>query len=151
MSVLEDFEEFLRLLTEQHVAFLVVGGYAVAFHGYVRATHDIDLFYRNSEENVRRILPALRSFGLPADEGVVAALRDPGSIVRVGVPPVRIELINEISGVDFAEAWERRVEGRYGQVEVGYISYGDLLSNRKAAGRPKDLADIDELGGNREA
>ena len=150
MNIHRDFEEFLRLLAEQHVEFVIVGGYAVAFHGYVRATQDMDVFFRNTKENIDRILPALQRFGLAADEEVVAAFREPGSIIRVGVPPVEIEMINAISGIDFEEVWAKRVRGRYGDVEVNYISYTDLLMNKKASGRPKDLADFDELGGNRD-
>ena len=149
MNIHKDFEEFLRLLTGQGVDFVIVGGYAVAFHGYVRATQDIDLFFRNTEDNVRRVLPALREFGLAVGEEVLAEFREPGSIIRMGLPPVRIEMINAISGIDFECVWARRVPGRYGVVEVSYISLPDLLTNKRAAGRPKDLADFDELGGNR--
>ncbi|MBT3375139.1 MAG: hypothetical protein HN742_31025 [Lentisphaerae bacterium] len=149
MNIHEDFEEFLRLLVEQQVEFVIVGGYAVAFHGYVRATQDIDLFFRDTEDNVYRILPALQDFGLAVDESALQDFRDPGSIIRMGVPPVKIEMINTISGISFEEVWKGRVPGRYGGVEVDYISLPDLLTNKSASARPKDLADVDELGGNR--
>ena len=149
MNIHEDFEEFLRLLVEQQVEFVIVGGYAVAFHGYVRATQDIDLFFRDTEDNVYRILPALQDFGLAVDESALQDFRDPGSIIRMGVPPVKIEMINTISGISFEEVWKGRVPGRYGGVEVDYISLPDLLTNKSASARPKDLADVDDLGGNR--
>ena len=149
MNIHEDFEEFLRLLVEQQVEFVIVGGDAVAFHGYVRATQDIDLFFRDTEDNVYRILPALQDFGLAVDESALQDFRDPGSIIRMGVPPVKIEMINTISGISFEEVWKGRVPGRYGGVEVDYISLPDLLTNKSASARPKDLADVDELGGNR--
>jgi predicted nucleotidyltransferase len=149
VNIHEDFEEFLRLLVEQQVEFVIVGGYAVAFHGYVRATQDIDLFFRDTEDNVYRILPALQDFGLAVDESALQDFRDPGSIIRMGVPPVKIEMINTISGISFEEVWKGRVPGRYGGVEVDYISLPDLLTNKSASARPKDLADVDELGGNR--
>jgi hypothetical protein len=149
VNIHEDFEEFLRLLTEQQVEFVIVGGYAVAFYGYVRATQDLDLFFRSSDDNVRKILCSLRTFGLDVDEAMLNAFRDPGSIIRMGFPPARIEMINMISGLAFDDVWVRRIPGMYGVVAVNYISYADLLANKKASGRLKDLADVDELGGNR--
>ena len=149
MNTHSDFEEFLKLLTDHQVEFVVVGGYAVAFHGYVRATQDIDVFFRNTEENAHRILSALREFGIQVDDAFVEDLREPGSIVRLGFPPVKIEMINTISGVTFEQVWGNRSHGSYGQVSVSFISLADLLVNKKASGRPKDLADYDELGGNR--
>ena len=149
MNIHEDFEEFLRLLAAEKVEFVIVGGYAVAFYGHVRTTQDLDLFFRNTERNVRKILAALRRFGLPADDSVITDFRDPGSIIRLGVAPVRVEMINAISGFTFGRIWQNRVPGMYGTVPVHYISRADLLANKRASGRLKDLADVDELGGNR--
>ncbi len=149
MNTHEDFEEFLRLLTAEKVEFVIVGGYAVAFYGHVRTTQDLDLFFRNTERNVRKILAALRRFGLPADDSAITAFREPGSIIRLGVAPVRIEMINAISGLTFGRVWQARRQGLYGSVPTHYISRTDLLANKRASGRPKDLADVDELGGNR--
>ena len=148
MNIHEDFEEFLRLLNKQQVEFVIIGGYAVAFHGYVRATQDMDIFFRSSDDNARKILRGLQNFGFSVDEAILNDLCDPGSIIRMGIPPVRIEMINTISSLSFNEVWERRIGGNYGNVAVNYISYADLLTNKKASGRPKDLADFDELGGN---
>jgi len=149
MNIHNDFEEFLRFLEEERVEYVIVGGYAVAFHGHVRATNDLDLFFRNSEGNIRRLCRALDRFGLSTTESSVREFADPGIILRIGAPPVRIELINSISGLTFDEVWERRVEDMYGDTPAKFISLRDLLANKKAAGRPKDLADFDELGGNR--
>ena len=149
MNIHEDFEEFLRLLAEQQVEFVIIGGYAVAFHGYVRATQAMDIFFRSSDDNARKILRVLREFGFSVDETILRDLRDPGSIIRMGIPPVRIEMISTISGLSFGEVWQRRIAGNYGNVAVNYISHADLLANKRASGRPKDLADFDELGGNR--
>jgi predicted nucleotidyltransferase len=149
MNTHKDFEEFLRLLREEGVEFVIVGGYAVAFHGYARATNDMDLFYRNTEANIRRLCRALDRFGFSTPESAIKEFAEPGVIIRIGVPPVRLELINTISGLAFDEVWERRVEDEYGDAPASFISFGDLLANKKASGRPKDLADFDELGGNR--
>jgi len=149
MNIHKDFEEFLRLLGEESVEAVIVGGYAVAYYGYLRATNDLDVFFRATEENIRKLRRALERFGFPTDEAVVKEFAEPGMIVRMGVPPVRLELINAISGLDFDDVWEQRVRDSYGDTPVSFISLRDLLANKKAAGRPKDLADFDELGGNR--
>lgn len=149
MNIHEDFEEFLRFLNEETVEFVVVGGYAVAFHGYVRATNDMDLFFRNTEENISRICRALDKFGIPVGKEQRKEFADPESIIRMGVPPVRLEMFNTISGVSFEEVWKSCVKGTYGVIPVNYISCKDLIINKKTSGRPKDLADVDELGGNR--
>jgi predicted nucleotidyltransferase len=149
MNIHEDFEEFLRFLNEEKVEFVVVGGYAVAFHGYVRATNDMDLFFKNTKDNILKICRALGNFGIPTRGEHKKEFADPGSIIRVGVHPVRLEMINLISGVSFEKVWQSRVKGVYGDVPVNYISFKDLIKNKKASGRPKDLADVDELGGNR--
>lgn len=147
MNIHSDFEEFLKLLAARHVEFVLIGGYAVAFYGYVRATYDMDVLFRNTPENVTRVCEALEAFGIPRRSLDPAVFAEPGSILRLGVPPTRIELLNRISGVDFDAVWKRRVAGNYGAVPVQFISRRDLIINKKAAGRPKDLADVDELGG----
>lgn len=150
MNIHKDFEEFLKLLTAEEVEFVIVGGYAVAFHGYIRATNDIDFFFGITPENIRKICDALEHFGIPVPEANIQNFSEPGAIIRIGTPPVQIEMINNISGLSFEEVWSRRVESVYGETSVGYISLADLLKNKKASGRPKDLADVDELGGERE-
>ncbi|MBN1128647.1 MAG: nucleotidyltransferase [Chitinispirillaceae bacterium] len=149
MNIHQDFEEFLRFLKEENAEYVIVGGYAVAFHGYVRATNDMDLFFRATEKNIVRIRNALKKFGLDTTADQAKEFSDPGSIIRMGIPPVRLELINNISGLSFDEVWGHRISGKYGTVSVNYLSFADLLINKKASGRPKDLADFDELGGNR--
>jgi hypothetical protein len=145
MHIQKDFEEFLKLLNRKKVEYVVVGGYAVAFHGYVRATKDIDVLFHNSQENIQRIKRALNEFGFPADGLSDVAFSEQGKIIRMGVSPVMIELINTISGVSFKTAWENRVAGMYGKSKIFYLSKPDLLKNKKASGRPRDLLDVDEL------
>jgi len=149
MNIHVDFEEFLKFLNEEGAEFVVVGGYAVAFHGYVRATNDMDLFFRATEINIVRIRKALKKFGLPTTAKQAKEFANPGKIIRMGIPPVRLEMINNISGLSFGDVWRHRISGEYGTVAINYISFEDLLKNKKASGRPKDLADFDELGGNR--
>jgi len=149
MHIHADFEEFLKFLNEESVEFVIIGGYAVAFHGYVRTTGDMDLFFRATGKNISRIRKALKKFGLQITAKQVKEFSDPGNIIRLGIPPVRLELLNNISGLTFGDVWKRRIPGEYGTVAVNFISRDDLLKNKKASGRPKDLADYDELGGNR--
>ena len=149
MNIHKDFEEFLKYLTDEKVDFVIIGGYAVAFHGYVRATNDMDLFFKNSDKNILKIRNALNKFGISTSESDADEFKKSDTILRIGNPPVRIELSNSISGIEFDEVWANKIEDRYGDVTVYYISLDDLLKNKKTSGRPKDLADYDELGGNR--
>jgi hypothetical protein len=145
MNIQEDFEEFLRLLNKKKVDYVVVGGYAVAFHGFVRATKDIDILFRNSGQNIQRLKQVLNEFGFSDDGLADVAFSEQGKIIRIGVSPVMIELINTISGVSFETAWKNRVTGAYGKAKIYYLSKSNLLRNKKASGRPRDLLDIDEL------
>jgi hypothetical protein len=145
MNIQEDFEEFLKLLNKKKVEYLVVGGYAVAFHGYVRATKDLDILFHNSLQNIQRLKQVLNNFGFPVENLRDVAFSEQGKIIRMGVSPVMIELINVISGVSFKTAWKNRATGVYGKTKVLYISKPDLLKNKKASGRPQDLADLAEL------
>ncbi len=133
------------MLSAHDVDFVILGGYAVAFHGYVRNTQDLDILFRADDDGVRRVLAALRGFGFPEDSVSAEDLAQPGNVIRMGVPPVRIELLNTVSGVSFDEVWTGRIAGRYDDVPVAYIGRTELIRNKMAAGRAKDLADVDEL------
>jgi hypothetical protein len=145
MNIQEDFEEFLKLLNKKKVEYIIVGGYAVAFHGYVRMTKDLDILFRNTPQNILNLRSALNHFGFSADSLDDVAFSEQGKIIRMGVSPVMIELINVISGVSFETAWKNRIKGKYGKVTASYLSKSDLLKNKKASGRPQDIADIAEL------
>ena len=140
-----NFADFLRSLNARGVEYLVVGGYAVGYHGFVRATGDLDVFVGISEANAGRLLGAFRDFGLTVPELTEATFLQPGRIVRIGVPPLRLEVMNEISGVSFEECFARRVEETIDGVRISFIDREKLLMNKRAAGRPKDLADIEAL------
>lgn len=148
-----DMREFLALLHGEEVRYLVVGGEAVIFHGYARLTGDLDVFYERSPENAGRLFASLLKFWQGAVPGVASAadfLVD-GVIIQFGVPPRRLDLINRIDGVDFPTCWSNRrtVEMTLDNgdgVPVHYIGLRDLRTNKRAAGRPKDLDDLRFLG-----
>ncbi|MGM0489301.1 MAG: hypothetical protein ACQESR_21395 [Planctomycetota bacterium] len=124
---------------------MIVGGYAVAFHGYPRFTKDIDIFFDLSPLNTSRLRQVLLEFGFTQESIPEEALETPGNILAIGVPPVRIGLLNEISGVAFAQAKAHTVRGRYGTVNVTFIGLRDLLRNKRSSSRAKDRADLEEL------
>jgi len=142
-----DYEEFFELLNANGVRFLIVGPHAVAFYGRPRATKDIDILHDATEESAFRILKAIRAFFGSHDLGItIDDLCDPGLIVQLGVAPVRIDLMGSISGISsFEDAWLRRTAGRYGEIEVSYISLDDLIRNKEKASREQDKADLKYL------
>jgi hypothetical protein len=138
-----DFKEFLKLLIARDVRFLLIGGYAVNAFGYVRNTVDMDIWIASDAENQLRTLDTIRQFAFP--DAAADLLNEPDAMVRMGMPPLRIEVIKSISGVDFEECWPRRVSVHDGELEIPMISLEDLKRNKRATGRKKDLLDLDEL------
>jgi hypothetical protein len=133
------------LLNKNSVRYLIVGGYAFAFHAEPRFTRDIDFFVEGSEENAERLLNALAEFGfknigLEKDDFIKSE-----NIVQLGVPPVRIDLMTSVAGLDFTAAWENRVTGSYSDIPAFFISKADLICNKMAVGRKQDISDIDRL------
>ncbi len=141
----EDFKEFLRSLNAHRVEYLLVGGYAVGLHGYPRATIDLDIWVRATADNAGRVLDALRAFGFDLPALQPQLFIDPDSIVRFGVPPFRIELMTSIDGVRYDDCQARAQLMALDDVPVPVISLEDLKVNKRAAGRHKDLADLDNL------
>lgn len=141
MLINDDFKEFFELLNAHKVHYLIVGGYAVGFHGYPRYTQDIDIFYERSEANAKAIWSALRAFGFGSVGLAQEDFVKDNQVVQLGQPPNRIDLINTIDGVTFDTAWQTRVFGKYGEVPVSFIGKTELLHNKKATGRDKDLLD----------
>jgi hypothetical protein len=143
-----DIQEFLRLLQIYEVRAVVVGGEAVIYYGHIRVTGDIDIFYDRSPENANRLFEALEDFW----QGVIPSLKHPselekqGVIFQFGVPPTRIDLLNHIDGVDFDSAWSGRARVLFRteslSVEFSYIGLEELIRNKEASGRPKDLDDL---------
>lgn len=142
-----DFEEFLASLNARGARYLVVGAHAVAYHAHPRATKDLDLYIEPTSVNAERVLAAIRDFFSGADLGFTAAdLLDADSVVQLGVAPVRIDLLCELSGIrDFGAAWERRARGHYGDVEASYLSLDDLILEKESTGRDQDRADAKAL------
>lgn len=139
----EDFRDLLRSLNSKSVKYLLIGGYAVIAHGHPRLTNDLDIAIENNEENIYRCLDALKEFGF---SGVsAAAFAEPKSVVRMGVEPVKIEILNYLKGVDFQDAYERRETRPVEDIHFDLISLVDLLANKRAVGRDKDLLDIKGL------
>lgn len=140
-----DFKEFLSSLNDHEVDYLVIGGYAVGYHGYPRTTGDLDILIRVSEENARRVVDAFRSFGLAAPEINTERFLKANMIFRIGVPPVRLEIHTGIDGVTFEECYGERVVAALDGIDVALIGLEDLKRNRAASARAKDLDDLEHL------
>lgn len=146
----DDWVDLLYCLLDAGARFLVVGAHAMAVHGVPRGTQDLDVWIESSKENADRVWQALSVFGAALE--ALRLTRDdfttPGIVVQLGLPPSRVDLMTDISGVpDFRSAWEQRVEHRVRGRTVPFLGRAQLIANKRAAGRPKDLADLDALGG----
>ena len=146
MEVQKDFKELLELFNAHKVNYLIVGSYALAFHGAPRYTGDIDLFVEPDLGNATKILNALNDFGFGAVGLKQNDLITPNQVIQLGYPPVRIDLITSISGVSWTEAFDNREVGKYGEVPVNYIGRNQYVLNKRASGRKKDLADLEAIG-----
>ena len=140
-----DFKEFLRLLRTHRVEYLLIGGWAVGYHGYPRATDDLDIWIAISPANAARVVEVLREFGFDVPQLAADLFLQDDRIVRMGVEPVRIEVVTTISGVNFEKCYRERLETTLDDEPVSLISLRDLKINKKAGGRAKDLADLDNL------
>ena len=146
MEAQPDFKELLALLNAHQVDYLIVGGYALAFHGAPRFTGDIDIFINPHSDNAQRVLAALADFGFHFPNLTADDFQKPNKVVQLGVPPVRIDLLTSISGLSWEEANASKEAGSYGDVPVSYIGRNAYIRNKRAAGRAKDIADIEALG-----
>jgi len=135
----------LKLLNAKQVEYLLIGGYAVGYHGYPRATADMDLWIAINQQNAEKVVAILREFGFNVPDLSTELFMKPNQIIRMGVPPVRIEIMTTISGVSFEECYPERVKDKLDGVEVNLISLRHLKINKKAFGRHKDLDDLENL------
>ncbi|MDQ3002467.1 MAG: nucleotidyltransferase [Fibrobacterota bacterium] len=140
-----DFKEFLALLLEEKVEFLLVGGYAVAFHGYPRFTGDMDILVGNDPGNAAKILLVLQKFGFGKPSISQSDLQTKGNVIQLGFPPVRIDLITSLDGVTNEEVFSDRIRAEFYGLSVPMISKPHLLQNKRATGRPRDLLDLENL------
>lgn len=143
----DDFRDLLVLLADGNVDFVVVGAYAVAFHGAPRMSGDIDLFVRPTADNSARLHEALRRFGAPLSAAGITPtdFSTPGLVYQIGLPPRRIDILTELSGVTFDEVWTSRSSAELSGRNVAFIGRAALVKNKLASGRPKDLADVARL------
>ncbi len=137
-----DFKEFLRLLNSKRVEYLLIGGYAVGYHGYPRPTGDMDIWISRTRDNAQRLVEALAEFGITCPAELLLL---ENQLVRLGVPPFRIEILTTIDGVEFSECYAARLQTLLDGVEVSLIGLSDLKVNKKASGRSKDITDLENL------
>ena len=145
MQLNKDLREFAELLNSNKVEFVVVGAFAVSWHGFPRYTGDLDFLVRPSAKNGQAIVQAIREFGFASLGITEDDLASPGRVIQFGVEPSRIDLITSITGVTFEEAWAGKCAGELDGLPVFYIGVNDLIRNKEATGRPKDLGDAGEL------
>jgi phage replication-related protein YjqB (UPF0714/DUF867 family) len=140
-----DFREFIRFINSEKVEYLLIGGYAVGFHGAPRFTADMDIWVGSDPTNAAKLGRALEHFGFRTPEIIRGEFLKPDSVFRIGRPPLQIDLLTEVSGCDFAECYARREVLSRDGIEISVISLQDLKVNKQAAGRAKDLGDLDSL------
>ena len=145
MKIHPDFDDFVAALNRNHVEYIIVGSFALAFHGCPRATGDIDFWIRPLFSNAENLLKALQDFGFEkldiSKDGILS-----GNIIQLGFPPVRIDLISRLTGLNAEEVWKGRKKGKFGNHDVFYISRREYIRNKRSIGRHKDFADLELLG-----
>jgi hypothetical protein len=141
----QDFKEFFALLNSEKIDYLLIGGYAVALYGYVRGTKDIDIWIATEPENLDRVRAALVKFGFSAATLAGPLFTDKQDMIRIGVPPNRLELVTKIAGVEFRDCYSRRKTIDYEGMPISVIDLEDLKRNKMASGRPKDVEDVQML------
>jgi hypothetical protein len=146
MEVQQDFKDLLALFNEHKIEYMILGAYALAFHGAPRYTGDIDILVKPDPINAQRIMAALNKFGFGLVGLKAQDFETPDKVIQLGVPPVRVDLVTSITGVSWEEAFSGRVEGKYGDIPAYYIGRQEFISNKQALGRKKDLADLEALG-----
>ena len=145
MKLVRDFEQFIELLNKNEVSYLVVGGYAFAIHAFPRFTNDIDILILIEDTNADKLIKVLSEFGFNSLEFKKEDFLSSNKIIQLGNPLFRIDILTSIDGVDFNEAWDRKIVAKYGDQNIYFISKEDLIKNKTASGRKKDLDDLDHL------
>ncbi len=145
MVLNKDFREFIELLNQNEVKYLIVGGYAVAVHGYPRYTKDIDIWIFTNEHNLKKIINVINEFGFKSTELKEKDFKGKDTVVQLGLPPNRIDLITELDGVEFDDCFDSKFEIVTDGLKMNFISLEHLKQNKKASGRYQDLADLENL------
>jgi hypothetical protein len=143
----QDFLDLLRAFIDRNVRFLIVGAYALGVHGRPRATGDLDVWVDPTAENAANVMAALEQFGAPTSQVIAEDFSRPGIVFQMGLPPLRIDVLTELSGLTFAEAWPTRTRAPFGPVVADVIGREAFIKNKRATGRARDLGDIEALGG----
>lgn len=145
MVLNKDFREFIASLNENNVRYLIVGGYAVGFHGYPRYTKDLDVWIEISNENAENVVKALNQFGFSSSGFSAEDFINPDEFTQLGYPPNRIDIITSCEGVDFSSCYVTKMQIEIDGLKVDFIDYENLLKNKQTVGRPQDLADVSNL------
>lgn len=145
MILNKDFKDFIGLLSVHKVDYLVIGGYAVNYHGYPRYTKDIDFWIWLAKENIERLLQALDAFGFKALGLTAQDLTDPNNIIQLGYEPYRIDLLTDVEGIDFLDCFSRKSSVKVDEIQVNFLSIDDLITAKRKASRFQDLADAEQL------
>jgi hypothetical protein len=146
MNVEKDFRDLFALFNAHGVEYMIVGGYALAFHGAPRYTGDMDIYVKADVANAQRVIAALTEFGFGSLELTAADFEKPDIVIQLGFPPVRIDIMTSISGVSWEEAYAGRVQSTYGEATVYYIGRKQFFANKRSTGRKQDIADLEALG-----
>ncbi|MCB4790482.1 MAG: nucleotidyltransferase [Elusimicrobia bacterium] len=141
----QDFKEFLKLLNSKEVEYLVIGGYAIGYYGYPRATGDLDIWVAINESNAQKLFNVLKEFGFNSPDITESIFKEKDKVIRMGNPPLRIEILTSISGIEFEKAYKNRKIEKIEDISVNFIGFKDLIKNKKASGRHKDLDDVEHL------
>src|SRR5688572_10089960 len=142
----KDFKEFIELLNKNNVRFIVVGAYAVGLHGYVRFTGDLDVWVEPSTENAAKLMKCLQSFGFGSVTGLIAQdFEKENSVVQLGYPPLRIDILTSVSGINFSESYQKKEITIIDDVNVPYLDLDSLKKNKSSTNRKKDLGDLENL------
>jgi len=145
MRTEKDFKEFIGSLNSHSVRYLIIGSFALSYYAEPRYTKDIDILVESTPANADRVMEAIREFGFSDIELESRDFLEPEQVIQLGLEPLRIDLLTSLKGIAFADAWERRTTGLYGDIQAFYISKQDLIDHKKLVGRKQDLADIERL------
>ncbi|OGD26287.1 MAG: hypothetical protein A2V57_08800 [Candidatus Aminicenantes bacterium RBG_19FT_COMBO_65_30] len=145
MRIEKDFKEFIGSLNNNSVRYLIIGSFALSYYAEPRYTKDIDILVEATPTNADRVMKAILEFGFADIELGSRDFLEPEQVIQLGIEPLRIDLLTSLKGIAFADAWERRTAGHYGDIPAFYISKQDLIDHKRLVGRKQDLADIDRL------